>query len=568
MLSILARDIPNKQKIQLYLEISKCGLPIESLKYAQKARELSLRLKDRVREAEALEEISLSNRKLGNNVQAIKASREALSIYKELGLHKREAALFVQLGTHFTNDKDFFNGLKYIRKGLLFYETQRDTFNIILANINMGETYRLMGNPDSAAICFQKSLTLNSNNQLIRAYSLGNLGMVHSSSGKYKLALKELREAVEILSSLGDLPALTVFQLEIGKLLILDGEENKGLALLTESLVIAEQEHLKEQIRDLSKYLATYYEKIGDYKLAVKLRKQYENYHDSLVNLENMRKIEHMENQIALEKKEASILLLEESNHNKKILLLFFSIASCILLTVTVLLFRTGVKKQEANFQLQEQKRKLEKRDKEKALLLRELNHRVKNNLQMVSSLFNMQLHQFKDHPVADALRAGKFRVEALTLIHQKLYGKNLTPKIELKEYIEELVKNLVNNFEDTIQLKLKLETFSLGIDQAIPLGLIINELTTNSLKYAYRDASFPTLSIELLTHPHHLCLKIRDNGPGIPEVWQPNQANSLGLKLVKSLTNQLKGQIHQNNNSGCEWTLLLPVDKLQKAER
>ena len=180
----------------------------------------------------------------------------------------------------------------------------------------------------------------------------------------------------------------------------------------------------------------------------------------------------------------------------------------------------------------------------------------------MVTSLLSLHARQLKGHPAAEALMAGKYRVEALTLIHQKLYRDDIDTKIDIKDYIEELSQNLVMNFGQQFHLELKLNSLIMKIDKAIPLGLIINELVTNSLKYGAIENAFPVLAIGINNEEQHVNITIEDNGRGLPDNFDFRKSDSFGLKLVHSLVKQLGGAIDCKSDKGTHWTLTL--DKLK----
>ena len=176
----------------------------------------------------------------------------------------------------------------------------------------------------------------------------------------------------------------------------------------------------------------------------------------------------------------------------------------------------------------------------------------------MVASLLNLQARQLKGHPAAEALLSGKLRVEALTLIHRKLYRDDIDTTINISNYIEELSENLVMNFGQEFQLKRDLEPADVNIEKAIPLGLIINELITNSLKYGSSENQFPLLSISLNKHNDEMIIAISDNGKGLPPGFDWKKSDSFGLKLVHSLIGQLNGNIDYIYENGSKWKICI----------
>lgn len=184
----------------------------------------------------------------------------------------------------------------------------------------------------------------------------------------------------------------------------------------------------------------------------------------------------------------------------------------------------------------------------EKGLLLREIHHRVKNNLQIIISLFNLQTSYVSDEKAYKALREGQDRIKSMALIHERFYQADGLSQIDFDEYIKRLSENLMQSFRiepGRIRLEIHSEKISLDIDTAVPTGLIINEIVTNALKHAYVGRSTGELRIDL-TQPreNHFLLSIADNGVGFAEGVKPDELDSLGIQLIQALTHQLEGEM------------------------
>ncbi|MEL7002784.1 MAG: histidine kinase dimerization/phosphoacceptor domain -containing protein [Bacteroidota bacterium] len=539
------------------------GKPIEALYYAQEFLRISKQINNKLMQAEAYEEISLKHRILGDNVRAFEAVFQALSIYEELDLKYGQVACFIQIGSNYIVDKEYNEAVKYLTKALRINYENNDSFNIALNHINLGEAYRLMPLPDSAIYNFDRAISLNKkmNDEIIEGYALGNLGMVHAEYGQEELGISEMERATGVLLQLGDTYSVAVYKSEIGKAQIKLGQTYIGEENILEGLALAKRENLKEQIRDISSYLSSYYEKLSRYDESLSYQREFQTYQDSLVNKENIQKIEQLKAQYELDKKESEIDLLNQVNANQRYINYLLIAGILLFLALIVLLFKNNLHRRKANKKLFNQKEIIERREEEKALLLKELNHRVKNNLQMISSLLNLQSQQLNDHPAIEAIKAGRYRVEAMSLIHQKLYQEDHHTQIEMKDYIEELVRNLIYSYNREIELGLQVEGLSIDIDYAIPIALIINELVTNALKYAYENIESPKLEVRLYEEHDQLHLKVKDNGIGIQYVEQ-QKPDSFGLKLVKSLVNQLDGKIDISNGNGTCWHMALVKEK------
>ncbi|NOU16059.1 MAG: tetratricopeptide repeat protein [Bacteroidales bacterium] len=558
----------DSDRFNLLLNLSKFDEPLEGLTYAKEALEIATGENLKKKQALAFEHLSICQRKLGNYPEAIKASFEALRIYDGLGLEKKTASLLLQIGSHFTNDKNYTSATQYIKQALTIFRKRHDIANTTFALINLGETYRLLEKYDSASYCLNECLQLNqhlkhSKKELIQGYALGNLGLVHIKLNQIDMAKQELINSISILDKLGDLYSISVYQSQLAKIYIDEGRTVSGEQLLLASLNMAEKGTLKEQIRDISNDLSLFYEKQHRFDKSLFYRKKYEVYHDSLVNINNVRKVEQLHSQYWLDKKEASIQFLKKEDNNKRKLLLILSSGTILLITLLIFLQLAYRQRKKAFKRVSEQNVIIEKREREKAVLLRELNHRVKNNLQMVASLINIQARQSTEPALSSALEATRHRIDTLILIHQKLYRDNEDMQVNLKSYIGELVDNLIYSFGEKVSISMNLAPVYLHIDWVIPLGLIINELITNTLKYAKPEDKPLELIVELSEENKKVYLNIADNGNGLPEGFE--KSNGFGLKLVHSLTKQLKGEISYSYNQGCLWRITLNLENYQK---
>ncbi len=197
---------------------------------------------------------------------------------------------------------------------------------------------------------------------------------------------------------------------------------------------------------------------------------------------------------------------------------------------------------------------------RKKDLLLREIHHRVKNNLQVISSLLYLQSRRVNDRNVVEMFNESSNRVKSMTLIHQKLYQSKDTATINFGEYIRDLIDALFLSYgvdRQTIALKLNIENAVLSIDTAIPCGLIINEIISNSLKYAFPEGKQGQISVTLQReNGTKFILVVGDNGVGLPQDLDFRNTTSLGLKLVTTLVEQLGGTIELNRQGGTEFTI------------
>jgi len=196
----------------------------------------------------------------------------------------------------------------------------------------------------------------------------------------------------------------------------------------------------------------------------------------------------------------------------------------------------------------------------EKEVLLREIHHRVKNNIQVISSLLRLQSHYIKDKKYKEMLKESQNRIKSMALVHEKLYQSESLASINFKDYIETLVRTLFRAYRtstDRIDLNLEVEDVSLDIDTAIPCGLIINELVSNALEHAFPDSREGEITISLHPVNSFIELAVSDNGVGLPEGFDFRTTETLGLHLVTLLAeNQLEGEINVDQSRGTSFRI------------
>jgi two-component sensor histidine kinase len=197
---------------------------------------------------------------------------------------------------------------------------------------------------------------------------------------------------------------------------------------------------------------------------------------------------------------------------------------------------------------------------KENEILLSEIHHRVRNNMQIISSLLRLQSKKTKDKKFLDMLRICQNRIRSMSLIHEKFCCSKDPAKIELAQYIHDLAHHLFHSYgvdPDNIKLNSWMEDIQIDINRAIPLGLIINELITNSLKHAFPDGKKGKIQINL--HPNNqgkFEFVVKDNGIGFPKDSGSRDSDSLGMQLVNRLVEQIDGNIELHREGGTQFNI------------
>jgi PAS domain S-box-containing protein len=195
---------------------------------------------------------------------------------------------------------------------------------------------------------------------------------------------------------------------------------------------------------------------------------------------------------------------------------------------------------------------------KEKEVLLKEIHHRVKNNLQFVSSLLNLQSNVLQDERLLAILRESRDRVRTMALIHEKLYQSSDLARIEFKQHIRDLALMVFRSYSpssNAIKLDVQVDDVSLAIETAVPLSFILNEIVSNCLKHAFPEGREGRITIQFLQDAHgRFHLVVSDNGVGLPADFSLVDSGSLGLRLVQILVDQLSGEFTYRSNGGAQF--------------
>lgn len=208
-------------------------------------------------------------------------------------------------------------------------------------------------------------------------------------------------------------------------------------------------------------------------------------------------------------------------------------------------------------FQYKKQKNKntvIQKQSEDMQILMKEIHHRVKNNLQVISSLLDLQSMTIADVHASEAVKEGKNRVQSMALIHQNLYSDGNIKGIKTKDYISNLLQSLCDSYNitnDKVKIRTQIDDLNLDVDTMIPLGLVLNEIVSNSLKYAFKNGREGELSILLKEDSPYLLLKVSDNGIGYPEGLNAKEGKSFGMKMIRAFSQKLKAKLDIYNDNG-----------------
>lgn len=495
--------------------------------------------------------------------EAISMHLESIRIKEKLKDERGLAQSYNNLGSVYTSTGDYKEALHYFQltKALNEKAGINNKTSLALAYSNLANGFAKLKQYDSVEYYFNKSLLL-----FKETAEKPGLALVYNDMGAYFLDTKQYSKALDYLQQ-----ALAIRK---GSNLVYDEASTRnsiGVVLgkmnrskeaedyLLQSLALVRNDGSKLQ-QDIYKSLADHYKETGNFEKASEYQGKYISIKDTLlseteavnmVKAQSAYEIEKKETQLVLSEKEKQLNMMELSNRNKTIWLLVGGVA-CLLLLLGLVIY-SFIQKRKSATELALKNERIE-------TLVRELHHRVKNNLQVVSGLLSLQSNRMEDDNARKAMDEGRNRVDAMAMIHQKLYMDKDLAGVDIKDYLENLTGSLAASFgynNKQIETRVVLLNASLDIDMAIPIGLIVNELVTNAFKHAFSDTEQLQIKVSLAGNINgSMQLTVADNGTGIKA--GTGSSKSFGMKLVHTLVEQLNGTIQQEYNNGTLYNITL----------
>ncbi|WP_276392584.1 histidine kinase dimerization/phosphoacceptor domain -containing protein [Eudoraea chungangensis] len=474
-------------------------------------------------------------------------------IYSNLGLHRKAMEDYIMDMKRTIDDSDLFGLAKYNNQ-VGYYLLLDKSSSVALSNFKKGKGYIDVYLNDVTEVKTEKELQ---NAKILKGEIEGNIGKAYLQLKQFEEALPYLENSISIINEnnggqyseeiVGNSLALADCHLQ-------KGNYEKAKEILNSRLRPIKLENIVRKNR----LLAAYYDKTKDYKRATSYLKQNVRINDSLnLNDSSLKKqqlstvakyeIENSKRMIDAQKLEMEQARNEMQAKDEQINLVFISLIFTLLgFAGLVYAYLKSIKTQRL---IADQKHIIENSLVEKDSLLKEIHHRVKNNLQMVSSLLSLQTKNTRSKAAIAALEEGKSRVKAMALIHQKLYQNDDLSVIEMQGYIESLVNSVQSVFKKgghNINITIDAESVELDIDRAIPFGLILNELVSNTFKYAFpEDKEDGKIYIHLRKNGEQGFFEYTDNGIGLSDDTDERVNSSMGIRLMNRLVNQLQSTLN-----------------------
>ncbi|MEM8969386.1 MAG: tetratricopeptide repeat protein [Bacteroidota bacterium] len=471
------------------------------------------------------------------------------------------------IGDTFRKKGDHEKALEYLFRSLKIAEQTNDQKGIAATYGNIGITYEAQGNYELALEYGLKAMQINQElgNRYNYAINLNNIGLIYYRRGEYTPALEYCHQALALKKQLNQRGSMAYTSQRLAEIYADLEQYDSALFYANSSLALFDTIDSKERKVETYRILSEIYRVQGEYEKAFTSHQDYTLLKDSILNAEKERLTADMEGKYQSAKKDLELLArdttIAEQKANQRV---YIGLAVGLLLLSAGLLFFYR-KRQQRNRELQHLNNQLDAKNQQNELLLKEIHHRVKNNLEMVKSLIALQSAQLEDSATKDAMIASQNRVQSMGIIHQKLYqGENLG-SVEMKDYFLNLGEGILDSFdaEDQVKIECAMDRLELDVDTAVPIGLIVNELLTNALKYAFPEETPGTINISLSrTDDNTLTLTVVDNGVGKMAETAP-RGTGFGSQLVQLLTQQLNGQMQEESQDGTRVFFRFQLDQV-----
>lgn len=609
----IAKKIPSKKfECQNYgllgMIYTGQGNYAEALTNHKVCLELKQKLKDKIGIANSYNNIGDVYYQLGNYSEALSNHFTSLKLKENLGDKKSLASSYNNIGSVFSAISNFQESIKYHLMSLKLRIEIKDENGMSMSYNNLAINYNSLKNYEEALRYHDLALTLynKSKNKRGIAISLGNIGNCYYYLEDYEKGLSFYNQSLVIREEISDKKGMAVCNNNLAK-------TNLKLKNYSEAKTYVEKAiKLNVELNSLDDLKGNYHNFYlisnanGDYKGALTYYEKYILLRDSIFNLDNDKKITRAQIQYEYEKQQAineaefeKQKILTASEISKQKFLMEKNQQSFLILQQQNKLNELGltksklevVKKDKENTAIQSIAKKDSERKQliikftigivfllflilfiiirsliinrkknviianslgEKEILLKEIHHRVKNNLQVISSLLNLQSRYIKDETALNAINESKERINAISLLHKEIYQNEVLKLIDAKNYFTNLALNLQNTFDPKKRslLKLNIQELFLDIDSLIPLGLMVNELITNAYKYGSSQVN-AIINFTVSVNNKIITLIINDNGKGFDSNFNSETTNSVGTKLISLFAKKIMADVVYSNNGG-----------------
>ncbi len=543
----------------------------------------SLKALEQYRQTDSLSLIARGSKRVGSDLAGMGRFREAESylfdaarIYESLDDQKALASTYASLNYLYRESRNWSEAVRYGERSLAIIEAiHQDERELIQPLLGLIFTYPEVGKAEMGLEKAEQVVQIvGSEYDWADNVHMANVrswrGEAHVTVGNYEKALADFIYSWEVIQTMVPEPSdADGWRGNIGNVLRLQGKYAEAIPHIKANL----RHHLEKNIDDWKLiednqfWLAECYRETGPadsayYYLAQAQQSQEKRLTEELAAVQNELRIKYDSDQkeATLSSQQATILQQRRSQ------LLVLGIVALLVALLAVILYNARRNRQKnrrlevLNKELTHTNHQLDQRNAQNEVLVKEIHHRVKNNLEIISSLLELQSRQTQDETAQLAMLESQARVKSMGLLHQKLFQNQEQVSIEMRDYFQKLSNNLLQTFNvrEQVDVQIDMDPIELDMDTAIPIGLMVNELITNSLKYAFPDRRNGRIELRLQPEDsEYLELTVADNGVGKEPVTAP-KGTGFGSQLIQLLTQQLQGVMQESHGVGTSVTFRL----------
>jgi two-component sensor histidine kinase len=495
----------------------------------------------------------------GKYNEALSYLLNGVKIFDEIGDKRNAALTYDDIGMIYRDKGAYDEALKYASLSLKMNEEVDNKYGLANSNNQLGYIYNMIKKPEDALNYYYKALKIAEAQglKMPMANSYFYIGAIYFDKADYDVALKNYSTALQIYKEAEDKANEGIMLTEIARTYKAQGKLKPALESILQSIQLIKETDQLQKLAHAYKHAAEISSALKNYKAAFDFEVLYKQAYDSLYNNEQDKKLNKMQINFDFEKKAATLkaaqdkkdALAAEESKRQKTIRNYTLIGLALVMIFSIVVYRQRNK-------IAKEKKRSDQLVLDKEMLIKEIHHRVKNNLEVISSLLELQSEGIDDEKAKAAVIEGQSRVQSIALIHHKLYRTDDVSAVEFNSFVNDLYKQVASVFKQLgseIDFEVEANQTQISIDTAVPIGLILNELLTNTFKYAIKKDKQNKIKVKLDSADSTGLCKIiySDNGPGMPATFELKNSTSLGMKVIQLLTKQIGGKLNFYNQNG-----------------
>ena len=531
----------------------------KALEYHHKSLLIKRETKNKKGEAYAINNIAIINRNLGDINKALEYYLLSLNILEEIEDKKGTAVVLNNVATIYKKQGNEVKAKEYFEKSLVIHKEVDNKRSMAITLNHLAIIFDKEGNKNKSKTYYNESLRLNKEigDRSGEASTLKSLGIYYISNKEVEKGFELLQESLAIFKTIkersGEISCLN----NISKYYLSKNNIPVAKKYVLESLKLAQEIGYPSDIKSAAEILTIIYEKEHNWSQAYKMQKLFVKMQDSINSKSIQESTLKQQVKFDINKKEQEIKVLSVQNESLKkdkeiqelrinksrLTITLISIALLVTLLFIGFNLKWNKKKKKIYKLLKKQKEEIAVKNDEKTAMLKEIHHRVKNNLQIVNSLLKFQSREIEDKNVLQIFEKAQKRVVSMAMLHEKMYNSDDLKHVDVKEYIYLLIEDLIETYSvgKKIRLNIEVENIHFEMRTLVPLGLIINEIITNSFKHAFIDILEGEIKIHIKQVKNKTYeMVVGDDGTG----YSNTEHSGIGNKLIHIFVKQLKGTI------------------------